>query len=108
MDRYCPRRMRCHWLAAALGIAASVFVLPNGAAAEELRRGIPVQPQVALNSETFANALGAASSKRPRHAREIVKAKSSERKTITRLAIGGGSYICSPSGFGQTSRCYKN
>jgi hypothetical protein len=25
-----------------------------------------------------------------------------------RVAIGHGSYICSPAGFGQKSRCYSN
>ena len=26
----------------------------------------------------------------------------------TRSAVGSGSYICSPAGFGQPSRCYSN
>jgi hypothetical protein len=26
----------------------------------------------------------------------------------TRSAVGSGSYICSPAGFGQRSRCYSN
>ncbi len=25
-----------------------------------------------------------------------------------RVAVGNGSYICSPAGFGQPSRCYSN
>ena len=25
-----------------------------------------------------------------------------------RVAVGNGSYICSPAGFGQRSRCYSN
>ncbi|MQQ09334.1 hypothetical protein GFB49_12780 [Epibacterium sp. SM1979] len=35
---------------------------------------------------------------------------SDKRKTTTRRvsSVGGGSYICSPAGFGQPSRCYAN
>jgi hypothetical protein len=38
--------------------------------------------------------------------------KSAEPRTAatrpTRSAVGSGSYICSPAGFGQPSRCYSN
>lgn len=32
----------------------------------------------------------------------------SKAKSRKRVAVGNGSYICSPAGFGQRSRCYSN
>lgn len=75
-------------LAAGLALALSCAT-----AASATEGKAKVQPAAKAGSAATLNLLAA-----PRQGQPVVRVR----------AMGNGSWICSPAGFGQRSRCYRN
>jgi len=78
---------------ACAAVLVSTFSLTAGAATAQTAP--PNTPQTIVVAKTGLNLL--------RGSEPRVRSKLRRR-----VAIGKGSYICSPAGFGKRSRCYSN
>ena len=85
----------------AAGMICAVTMAPITASADS-RANIPsgseAQSDDGSDRRIAHNGLNLLSSASPR----------TTSKSRKRVVVGSGSYICSPAGFGQRSRCYSN